>query len=423
MTAVLAGPATADSKDYFRAVVESRRLEAIRDRFVLEHPEALRSLHSHTDGWFFGINDLQMRYVRHLGDNTMSATADQMRPWIDAQMASFAVETRPEASARTFWWLTWGYLASTFVALAFLVTRLWGRNMRVWPELLMPRLLPAAIAWPVAVWIYPSRVNPLTQAKRAMQFVRGLMATAFSLGVASGAYASDRKTDQDGAVVTTLTVTEIPKPAFSLSGGIMSQKVIINGSLVHKGAVRWFDANVSYRDWNIDYWGSRALSGDRGSDENDYTVSRTWTHGSRTVAVGLAFFDIRPLGSRAGGDMLSPFVAVNRSVGHGVAVFGNAEVYVLTGGPSGRNGYDVSVGVKYSHPIGKVAVDLAQSAVYADGPFGAERGVLLRSDVSATIPLVGHLKGLVSAKVLVPFLGMRDRRPTATANLGVAYAF
>ena len=421
--AVANGPVSTDPADYYRMAAEERQLEAIQEKFhdTYHGPVTDRFLIL-TMPDMGPLTRMQMAYTEHFGTPAMAEAADRTRSWVNARIA--ACDTTPLHTDPNVWTsFVFSLLASYAVAFLFFMTRLKNVGLRIWPELFTPTLYAYVLAWPFGVFRYPRHINPLEQVRRVKRYLTGLLWTALSFGSVTPALAGDRKTDSSTASDTTLVMNDQPKPAFSLSSGIMSDKLVVDGTRVHSGAVAWFDANVSYAGWSVDHWRSRAFSGSTGSDENDYSISKSWTAGTWNASATFAYYDIRPIGSGKGGDMLSPILSVSHALGNGLTAFATGEAYVMTGGPKGRNGYDVSVGAKASRVAGPVSVDVSVSSVYADGPFKFDRGVSLRGDASASIPLIGKLRALVSAKGYAPFVGAHDRHRTGSISAGLAYAF
>jgi hypothetical protein len=420
------GPLANDPRQYFRVVVEQEQLQALTNKYRRQMMRGHGSPDALPDFMFADVSRLQIRYLDRFGSERMHAAADAMKGYIDANTARYHATFAPGALSRTWETFKACWFWSFLIALPFFGARLVGERKLVVPELVRPRFYAAAAFWPYAFWRYPRHINPVEQMRRFRQYLAGLLATLFTLGTASAAYGSDRKGDgASGAANTTLVVNDQPRPHVTLTGGIMLDKLVANGTQVHDGPVATGGVTVTYGDWSLNVSGTRSLSRDRGSDETDFIVGRAFRSGRWSFNAQLAFYDIRPLGSTRGGDMISPILSVERPVGHGFTVFATGEAYIMTGGPGGRNGGDVAIGVRTSVRAGPANIDLATRAIYAAGPFHFGQQVTLRHDVAVGIPLSERMRMVFSAKVFTPVAANddEDRGITASASFNLVVNF
>lgn len=424
LQAIVNGPASSDPREYFRVVVETRRVEAMARKLSRENGFHSGPLDPVSIDFRLRPDHLQGLYQERFGSR-MGQVAEELRPWTTKELDSFEAPPPQGTGQRVLAAFVRSAAASMLVAVLFFMARLKGEGLLIWPELVNGRLAACSVLWLGTMWFYPSRISPVAQVKRAVQFIGSLMAGAISFGaVAGAANADERKKDEGGADTgNVLVVSDAPRPAFSAAGGVVSMKVTGNGTIVHDGPVAWADANVGYDGWSLDFWASRSLSGSQGSDENDLTVSKSWKAGAWSPTASLAYYDIQPLGTLKGGDIVSPILQADRSIGHGLTLSAKAEAYVLTGAKPRVDGYDASLGLKGSHSFNRADVAQSVSAVYADGPFGQKAGLSLRYDGSAAVPLAERLKAILSVKAFAPLIGARDRRPNVAVGFGLAASF
>jgi hypothetical protein len=424
------GPAVGNPSDYFHVAIRAQRLQAIKNRFEHEYQHRLseeyRSQTTMLPATAVNLDGLMTKYEERFGHTQMAETAEQMRSWMNAQSASYAPAPKPHAYDGIGGKFLWGYLVAAQMGVLFYMARLKREGLLIWPEIMNGRLFAAALTIIAFAWVYPSRIDPLKQAKQAWHLVAGFVASVISFGAMAGfASASERKPGEDGAGTSNvLTLSDLPMPKISLSSGVMSAKVTGNGTRVNDDATFWADANASFQNgWDIDLSATRQARG-FGSNENDYTLCKTSATGKDSSATGcLAYYDIVPVGKSKGGDMVSPSLGFSTLIGHGITAFAKADGYLLTGGPRGQNGYDLVLGLKGATHAGPVEFDHSLSAIYAGGPFRQKEGASLRFDESAAFPLRDRLKAVLNLKAFVPFKGARDRGKDISAGVGLAYAF
>ena len=428
---VMKAPPASTPDAYYHTVVQAETLKVYADDYVATNRLPMQDtqygvIRAYVTLMQPLIDPYQMSYLGRFGSGAMSEASVRNQALIDHlhQVESSAyVHVDGSTLARA---AILSYLLSVGFAMLFFVARLKDKRMAVWPDL--DRILAFATVWPWAVFKYPTNLEPIAQARRLLQRLGWALSALLTVS-AVGAQAQTRSGDDvpDNSNVRVLAPSEIPMPSFSFSTGIETDKVTGNGDLVHLGPVGWVDANAAFKDGlTFDFWASRAASGSKGSDENDYMVSKTWTKGPDTVTAGLAYFDIQPVNRSRDGDMISPFGEIDYPLGHDVKAFTRLDVYLLTAGPPGRNGILITEGAHFKTlDLGHgFHFDQTTSAVYANGPFGQAPGVSLRYDGTLTAHVTKRVTAtLLDLKAWVPIKGARGRPATFSFGAGLSLAF
>lgn len=422
--AMLGKPGTS-AADFFKTYVAAAQADVLLQKYVFEHPEEKGELAAR-----FGIPGTYMAdlmWLRNSYDEKFGFVA--MRDAAEASGGSQVVQSiqgSVHVSDPTLIpALLRAAIASAIVAMLFFMARVAFIGMLVWPEL--PKMAVYALMWPVMIWRYPTEVSPMEQVRRLKRWVAWLMAGSLpvmSMGVAR-AQDKTEPTDEAGTVYV-LKPEEVPlaQVNYSLALGMMSAKVAGNGFTVHEGPVDWADVTFTLGDGlSVGIWASRAREGSRGSDEVDFTIAKSWTlEGDASATVGLALFDIQPMGTGKAGDMVSLFASVNGNLG-GMSAFAKAEAYLMTESDKGRNGILLSGGVSDSFSLGELSFDQTVSLAYGQGPFGQDDGFVLRYAGAASMPLAERVRlTLLELKAWLPLSGARDRSPTVTVGTSLSYA-
>lgn len=335
--------------------------------------------------------------------------------------------TAPSVPSNTWAWLLYGYSLSVWAAAMFFVVRLRREGYKVRYEAL--NIVAFAPIWIFKIWTYPSNLDPVESVKRMVRFAVYALSAFLSFGSAGAAFAkatgerSSKSTDGSNTS-NTLVLSDIPMPDLTVSFGIQSDKTTGTGVRVHQGAVAWAEATAAYADGvSLDFWSSRALGGDRGSDENDYTLSKSGQAGPMGYTAGIAYFDIQPVGSGEGGDMVSPFLELDVPVGHGVTAFAREDVYLLTDGPKGRGGHLERAGVRDTFQLpGDFTLNASADIGYSEGPFKQTPGFVASGNLSLSKKLWDGLTGTFWVKGSAPVSGGQSIKPDTSAGVSFSYA-
>ncbi len=316
------------------------------------------------------------------------------------------------------------YGLSVLVAMLFFVVGIWreGHKLRRGEWFNVLRYSPI---WLYKVWSYPGNIDPVESAKRVLRYAAYTLSTFLSIGSTGAAFAkATSNRDADGTSVldsaNTLVLEEIPVPKVVITIGLETSKVIGNGLEVQHNLVSFQDATASWGSWSFDYWASESIGRAGTSDERDFTVTKVWSLGSTSLTTGLAFYDIQPIASTKGGDILSPFAQLDVPLGHGLTGFVGGSAYHLTGGANGRDGFLTKLGLRESVIKLPLGFDLsgAGSLVYAKGPFHVDEGGLLRGDLTLSHPVFDGRATLgIGVTAFVPVVGARDRKPDHSVQI------
>lgn len=421
--------------DYYRTI--NRRFDPDRtlEKFRETDPDG-RTLAGHY-GMAFGeqqrVTALQIAYDERYGHSTMMDAAYTY--WHSGNQDRTGLTGRHlDLPDKGVDWpvfglkFIWAWAFSSAIMAGYYILQLKRKELKTLPEFF--ELVFWSVFWLVGVWRYPHSVNPLKQAQKGLRHAAYAMGALLSL-TAVAAKAAERRPDApDGATVGNVLVlsqSDLPKPpplyTFTGTSGVMSAKVAGNGYPVHFGPVLKFDANVAFRSGAyVDVSGTRALSGAKGSDETDLAVGKVLKVGRGTLDASLNYYDIRPLWTGKGGDIISPILQYNQPVGHGWTGFVHGEYDFLTHGSANRNGYLVAMGASHSDHLGHLKLDQTFSLAYGDGPFGQQAGAVARYEGTLSVPFWQRTLGWFKVKGYAPVSGARDRRPVASASLGLTIA-
>ena len=421
--------------EYFNTVEWGKRLEMQAQKFRAEHGNELA-----TNPRLFLIRGFMSSeaslliepYQQKFGGEEFRAAAVMAQPMFAAEQARDYVPERKGAVELTMAVLKWTCILSVLVAVAFLVVRVKDEGMRLAYELCHPYFYLAVLFWPVGVFRYPRYINPVTQAKRALRFIGGVVGAAVSVTTLAGvAAAGESKTESGGSDGSNeFVLRAIPMPtATVLTVGIEDNKILSNGVLGHPGAVSTYDVNVSFKALSFGLSGTHALAGSSGSDEVDYGVAlvgkpfRQWAP-TATVAASMYYYDIAPEGTSKGGDILAPSISVSQPIGRGFTASVEVDGDLTRNTPSGLNGIAVLATVGCSTNVGHVRLDHSLQAIYANGPFGHDAGLLGRFEERASLPLTRHTTLNAFFRAFGSLIGARDRGGShVTVGLGLSQAF
>lgn len=115
---------------------------------------------------------VQSQFEQKFGADTMLASRPKGAYFVKRH-------SLPHIENRLLEFFSSGYIMSIPVMLLVFIIRLRVRELLVWPEL--PRLLLAAIGWPLGLVLYPKNVVRTEQLKSAMSFAAQLASAAVSL--------------------------------------------------------------------------------------------------------------------------------------------------------------------------------------------------------------------------------------------------
>lgn len=409
--------------DFFATYLAAAEADVRLQKYLHEHPEersALAARFGIPGTYVADLMQLRTGYETKFGSAAMRDTAAMpgVRESIRAVEASVLVADRSTAE-----WFGRSAIASFIIAMLFFMARVAGRGMLVWPDL--PKIAVYALAWPVMVWKYPTEVSPIEQVRRLKRWIAWLMAGSLPV-MSMGAARAQEKTEPavHSGTVYVLDPEEMP-PTLAFSLGVMSAKVAGNGFTLHEGPVATGSGSVSFANGvTLEVSGTRALSGSRGSDEVDLIGS--WTGPvaeGANATLGVALYDIQPMGSGKGSDMLSPFASLDWKAGS-MTAFARAEGMFLTGGDRGRNGFLLAGGVSESFSLGEgLSFDQTVSLAYGQGPFGQDDGLVLRYAGAVSKPLGERVRlKILDIKAWLPVAGARDRTPAFTVGTSLSYA-
>ena len=280
------------------------------------------------------------------------------------------------------------------------------------------------------VFKYPTHVDVVAQTKRAMARMGWVLTALLSLGSAGGAFAkANQRTSYESDyadAANTYVLDEIPLPKLTLTAGIETGKIVGNGKAVQQNPVAFQDANAVWKNgWSFDYWASESIGAPGTSDERDFTLTKSWKlPENRSLITGIALFDIQPIASTKGGDVLSPFAEYDVPLGHGLTGFVRGDAYFLTGGPSGRDGFLGRVGLRTSSiqlPAG-FTLSATGTMLYSKGPFRMDAGVSSRLDLSLKHAITDRLSFGLGATGFVPLAGTKERHPDHSLSATLTYA-
>ncbi len=395
-------------------------------RFVKEHPneahrlDALRPL---GDDFTVQKFDLEQRYRKRFGDAQMLWATKYVKDTSADHNYAFKLD-KPVVMDRSLDFLLHSILPSIMIMFLYFGTRLKRQDKMKAVEL--PRWIVAAVVWPLAMFVYPTRINPLTQAREAMRYAVYLltavlsgMPVAYAKVMASG----ERSGEKGESPSTTLVLSDMPIPKLDVTFGLMSSKLGPNGAIFHTGAVANWNIHADLGDgYSFTFAGTRGLHGSQASDENDWMGFKAFTVGHDTLTLGAAYYDIRPLGSTKGGDMLGISAGYDHPFDHGLTGFAYAEYDPLT--EHNQNaGYTASIGLRGSWNLGDdFTLGGSIAGIHADGPFKAEEGNLLRFDASISHP-VGKRASLTQwVKAFMPVSHFGNRSPAVAVGVGMSFA-
>ncbi|OGE88350.1 MAG: hypothetical protein A2760_03570 [Candidatus Doudnabacteria bacterium RIFCSPHIGHO2_01_FULL_50_67] len=255
------------------------------------------------------------------------------------------------------------------------------------------------------------------------------VAAAAALGqTVTAATATACRTGVVAASITAAGTTAFAqtKPAVTLSANIADHYVVKPGREVHDRPVVQTSLTFDLgRGFSLDVWGSTDFGLNRNSGrEIDWTVF--WS--GKSARVGVTYFDLNPLVSRAGTDIVNPFVSYSRPKpwhSHTIAPY----IYLDGMFPTKQTGRDLgaflSGGVRDNWRLtGKLGLRQEASALYDTGFFRKPAGVFANYRAALDIRATPRLTITpLSLRVIGPIIGARDRKLQAVFGGGLTYAW
>lgn len=236
-------------------------------------------------------------------------------------------------------------------------------------------------------------------------------------------------------VAAMLIVLPITASAHTVSVTVMDKYVVNKGITLHDGPVLQIDAFFGLRlGFYFDLWASKSLDrlsiNDSFGNEIDLTLG--WAGNVRGFGVdaGIAYFDLIELFSLNGGDVVQPFIELNKTFipadAHTLTPYVRVEIMLPVGwegNPS--SGAHIFAGVKHNWKVlDRLALNQKAAVMYDTGTFaGFSSGILGSYDLGLSVALTESVSVGPTFKVVFPVSDLDDGRKTEYAFGGVVYKF
>jgi hypothetical protein len=283
-------------------------------------------------------------------------------------------------SGVAFWWYLF-HLSSIPLVFIHNIIQLRRRRCSILLEVFGNPMFPIWLFfWEIGIFMYPKRVNPMKQLRRAKQFAAMVFCSAVSC--VAGTHPTCEKKEQtpqhqryDGPQIHYALETKTLSGYLGLSGGMFHDAPVQQSSITVL-----FPCGVYANLWDSEPLGQRALRPNFGR-ENDYAVG--WGGKVNGVSLDLSFtyFNVFPLSQMPDGDVIQFSETVSRPIVRGKNAI---EPYlwvrelwpVKNGEPA--SGTFVHTGIKYGRNFRGMKLNANPEIVYDSGAFGNHKGYIGR---------------------------------------------
>ncbi|MFA6354150.1 MAG: hypothetical protein WCX12_00480 [Candidatus Paceibacterota bacterium] len=209
---------------------------------------------------------------------------------------------------------------------------------------------------------------------------------------------------------------------FSLSNEVLSSYIAGDAENLHRGPVNQTNFQISFRGFYVGLWSSTGLDGRPNSGrEIDYTIG--WAN--NVFSVGISRFDLNPLFSSKGGDIIQPFGEITISVSKEVSPFLAVEHLYVTKDPAKNSATSVAAGAKLNFQPEGSTVSFSHNlrVAYSDGVYGVDKGYIFRYEFRLNKEFPGGTFNLFHFRYLQPLSKMSDRWNEVAVGSGITFNF
>lgn len=414
--AELEGPASDDAYNYYRTLIRYYSLNKATTRYLSENQDPILEAKVFMGLWGT-IPSLQARYQERFGADHMHQLSKDHREEIDRH----SLGSRPVLVSHDSLWdaMVVAYIWTIFLGIPFFMVRLRRRDMSVFVD--SWRMPVAVLAWPVGMFVYPTRVDPRKQLQRARQFVRWSLTALLSLAPmgAAGAQQSSKGGSRKG---DSAAQVDNASPAITLSWAMYSRKLVAPGAVPHDGPVTEAQVTATFSNGLlVDLW---AQTGTDGKPNAGREIDMTVGWGNKYLQFGLTYFDLFPQFNDSGGDVIRPYLEFTLPVpvgDHTLTPFARSEYMYVTRGTDEKSATLSFAGLRHQWQVtDTLALRHGMWLVYDDGVFGRQQGGLFRyrAAISWRTPF-GFTVRPVDIQASQPFGGIHDRELETTVGGGI----
>lgn len=231
-------------------------------------------------------------------------------------------------------------------------------------------------------------------------------------------------------------IIEEPKSdvSITLTSTFLSEYILTNGFVVYDKPVFQNDLYTLFPKsglW-IDLWYStpvghgKLLGNNNAGYEFDWSGGWTGKVDGFDLTVGLAHYDLFPIGTRKG-DIIQPYVEIDKSItidpSNVLSPYVRWEPTFVTPGTSFEGGNYFRIGLRHTlNPVNLEKFHLTHGVelTYDDGTAGFDEGVLLKYKAEAAIDVTKHFSVGANVTLWTPLTNVKDVRSSTVVPGGFA---
>ena len=213
----------------------------------------------------------------------------------------------------------------------------------------------------------------------------------------------------------------------SFSSNIASEYILTNGATVYRKPVWSNSLFILHKQSGMSafVWGQRGLeSGETGGDEVDLVLAWNKSIESYNFSIGVAYLDLIELTNLPDGDIIQPFVSLEKEFDP-VSFYVKVETPFPSRGGAPKNGYHVFGGIRNVwefYPQWSFGQDL--QLMYDSGACGFDEGLIGRHEMALNYSMIENLSLNIKSIISIPLSKMDDGREfEVIPSIGITYKF